>query len=143
MGLIAAACAPAPAAPTAAPAPPPPATTAPAVKPTTAPAAPAATSAPAATAAPAATTAAVAAAPTANLATAPNYPLPSGPVTIAFQHGSDVTTTKLPVDGAFGMRLPEMLRQACNFLKYNTQEFLILKFDKCTNWRVSGSWKTA
>lgn len=46
----------------------------------------------------------------------------------------DVTTTKLPVDGAFGMRLPEMLAQACEFLKYNTSEFLILKFDKCTNW---------
>jgi len=48
----------------------------------------------------------------------------------------NVTTTKLPVDGAFGMRLPEMLRQACDFVKYNTSEFLILKFDKCTNWRV-------
>jgi len=22
------------------------------------------------------------------------------------------------------------------FLKYNTSEFLILKFDKCTNWRL-------
>lgn len=51
-------------------------------------------------------------------------------------HGrkGSVTTTKLPVDGAFGMRLPDMLEQACEFLKYNTSEFLILKFDKCTNW---------
>ena len=49
---------------------------------------------------------------------------------------ANVTTTKLPLEGAFGMRLPEMLGQACDFLKYNTSEFLILKFDKCTNWRL-------
>jgi hypothetical protein len=49
---------------------------------------------------------------------------------------ADVTTTKLPVDGAFGMRLVDMLRQACDYLKYNTTEFLILKFDKCTNWTL-------
>jgi len=46
----------------------------------------------------------------------------------------DVTTTKLPFGGTFGMRLPDMLDQACEFLKYNTTEFLILKFDKCKNW---------
>jgi multiple sugar transport system substrate-binding protein len=103
MGLFAAACAAPAATPTAPPAAPP--TTAPAVKPTTAPAAPAATTAPAAatvpapTAAPAATAVPVAAAaPTANLATPPNYPFPSGPVTIAWQHGSDVTTNKLYTD---------------------------------------------
>jgi len=28
---------------------------------------------------------------------------------------ADVTTTKLPLEGAFGMRLPEMLCQACDF----------------------------
>ncbi|MDE2395631.1 MAG: hypothetical protein KGM91_09340, partial [Burkholderiales bacterium] len=49
---------------------------------------------------------------------------------------ADVTTTKLPVDGGFGMGLVEMLRQARDFVKYNTTEFLILKFDKCTNWTV-------
>ncbi len=89
IGLLVAACAaPAPAAPTAAPP-----TTAPAVKPTTAPAAPAATSAPAAPTA--ASAAAAPASSTSSLATAPNYPFPTGPVTIAFQHGSDVTTNKL------------------------------------------------
>src|SRR5207302_6708074 len=75
-----------------------PPTAAPAAKPTTAPAAPAATSAPAATTAPKPTAAAAAAAPTAakaSLATAPNYAFPTGPVTIGFQHGSDVTTGKL------------------------------------------------
>lgn len=46
----------------------------------------------------------------------------------------NVTTTKLPLGGTFGMGLPDMLDQACDFLKYNTTEFLILKFDKCKNW---------
>jgi len=78
IGLFAAACAaPAPAAPTTAP-------------PTTAPAATSAP-APASTAAPAPASTSG----TASLATAPNYPFPSGPVTITFQHGSDVTTNKL------------------------------------------------
>ncbi|CAB3805387.1 hypothetical protein LMG28688_06166 [Paraburkholderia caffeinitolerans] len=49
---------------------------------------------------------------------------------------ADVTTTKLPVDGAFGMRLVEMLEQAKDFVKYNSSEFLLLKFDKCTNWTI-------
>lgn len=46
----------------------------------------------------------------------------------------DVTTTKLPHGGAFGMRLKTMLEDARNFVKYNGSEFLILKFDKSTNW---------
>jgi multiple sugar transport system substrate-binding protein len=87
MGLLAAACA---APPAAAPTTPP--TAPPAVKPTSVPAAP--TAAPAATTPPAATTASGAnAAP--NLATPANYPFPSGPITITFQHGSDVTSNKL------------------------------------------------
>ena len=49
---------------------------------------------------------------------------------------ADVTTTKLPVDGAFGMRLVDMLGQAKDFVKYNSSEFLLLKFDKCTNWTL-------
>ncbi|EUC16046.1 hypothetical protein [Paraburkholderia hospita] len=49
---------------------------------------------------------------------------------------ADVTTTKLPLDGAFGMRLVDMLQQAKDFVKYNTSEFLLLKFDKCTNWAI-------
>ncbi|MHB9836187.1 PI-PLC domain-containing protein [Paraburkholderia terrae] len=49
---------------------------------------------------------------------------------------TDVTTTKLPLDGAFGMRLVDMLQQAKDFVKYNTSEFLLLKFDKCTNWAI-------
>jgi ABC-type glycerol-3-phosphate transport system substrate-binding protein len=95
VGLLAAACG-APAAPPPATVAPP--TTAPAVKPT---AAAAATSAPPPTAAAAPTAASAPAAPTsttANLATAPNYPFPTGPVTITWQHGSDVTTNKLYTD---------------------------------------------
>ncbi|MBV9322747.1 MAG: extracellular solute-binding protein [Chloroflexi bacterium] len=93
IGLLAAACA-APATPAASTSAPP--TTAPAVKPTSASAAPA-TSAPA-------PTAASAAAPTtatttsASLATPPDYPFPTGPVTVTWQHGSDVTTNKLYTD---------------------------------------------
>ena len=42
------------------------------------------------------------------------------------------------LDGAFGMRLVDMLKQAKEFVKYNGSEFLILKFDKClrTNWTI-------
>jgi hypothetical protein len=38
--------------------------------------------------------------------------------------------------GAFGLALSEMLRQARNFVNSTEgkEEFLILKFDKCTNW---------
>ncbi|MGF6720888.1 hypothetical protein P3T43_000229 [Paraburkholderia sp. GAS41] len=49
---------------------------------------------------------------------------------------ANVTTTKLPVDGAFGMPLVDMLKEAKDFVKYNTSEFLLLKFDKCTNWTI-------
>ncbi|WP_109482747.1 hypothetical protein [Paraburkholderia sp. C35] len=49
---------------------------------------------------------------------------------------TDVTTTKLPLDGAFGMRLVDMLKQAKDFVKYNGSEFLLLKIDKCTNWAI-------
>ncbi|RZF28470.1 hypothetical protein EVC45_18065 [Paraburkholderia sp. UYCP14C] len=49
---------------------------------------------------------------------------------------ADVTTTKLPLEGGFGMRLVNMLEQAKEFVKYNTSEFLLLKFDKCTNWTI-------
>ncbi|SAL81845.1 hypothetical protein AWB68_06285 [Caballeronia choica] len=48
---------------------------------------------------------------------------------------ANVTTTKLPLDGAFGMRLVDMLKQAKEFVKYGS-EFLLLKFDKCTNWTI-------
>jgi hypothetical protein len=48
----------------------------------------------------------------------------------------DVTTTKLPAGGAFGMRLPKILSDAKDFVKYNSSEFLILKFDKSTNWSL-------
>src|ERR1051325_2962832 len=35
--------------------------------------------------------------------------------------------------GVFGLRLSEMLTQAKDFVE-STQEFLIFKFDKCTNY---------
>ncbi|WP_233859064.1 hypothetical protein [Paraburkholderia sp. HD33-4] len=49
---------------------------------------------------------------------------------------ANVTTTKLPVEGGFGMRLVDMLQQAKLFIKYHPSEFLLLKFDKCTNWTI-------
>ena len=87
LGLLAAACSPSASAPAAAP------TSAPAAVPTTAPPPVAATAAP--TTAGTAATPAAAAASTGSLATDPNYPFPKGPVTITFQHGSDVTTNAL------------------------------------------------
>lgn len=46
-----------------------------------------------------------------------------------------VTQSKL-AGGAFGLGLTEMLQQARNFVHSDVgrNEFLILKFDKCTNW---------
>lgn len=44
-----------------------------------------------------------------------------------------VERTKLR-GGAFGEGLTGMLQQARKFVTDNPQEFLILKFDKCTNW---------
>jgi hypothetical protein len=44
-----------------------------------------------------------------------------------------VTRTKLR-GGAFGDSLIRMLWEARTFVKINDTEFLILKFDKCTNW---------
>lgn len=40
--------------------------------------------------------------------------------------------------GAFGLNLTEMLQQARNFVHSDQggKEFLILKFDKCTNWKL-------
>jgi hypothetical protein len=46
-----------------------------------------------------------------------------------------ITQSKL-AGGAFGLALTEMLQQARNFVssEVGEKEFLILKFDKCTNW---------
>lgn len=46
-----------------------------------------------------------------------------------------LTQSKL-AGGAFGLELTEMLQQARNFVhsEIGAKEFLILKFDKCTNW---------
>ena len=46
-----------------------------------------------------------------------------------------VTRTKLR-GGAFGAGLSDMLQQARDFVKKYDGEFLILKFDKCTNWEL-------
>jgi hypothetical protein len=47
----------------------------------------------------------------------------------------DITQSKLAA-GAFGLGLTGMLQQARNFVHSSSgkDEFLILKFDKCTNW---------
>jgi hypothetical protein len=56
-----------------------------------------------------------------------------------------VTQSKL-AGGAFGLALTEMLQQARNFVHSDLggKEFLILKFDKCTNWAhiADACWKT-
>jgi len=46
-----------------------------------------------------------------------------------------IVRSKLPV-GAFGLGLREMLEQARAFVEKYTDEFLILKFDKSTNWTL-------
>ena len=48
---------------------------------------------------------------------------------------AEVVTTKLR-GGAFGEGLTTMLRQARQFVIDQPEEFLILKFDKCTNWML-------
>ncbi|HZT36601.1 MAG TPA: hypothetical protein VFA28_01795 [Bryobacteraceae bacterium] len=45
----------------------------------------------------------------------------------------NVTITKLTA-GSFGLALAKILEQARDFVTTFNQEFLILKFDKCTNW---------
>jgi len=56
-----------------------------------------------------------------------------------------VTQSKL-AGGAFGLALTEMLQQARNFVHSDLggKEFLILKFDKCTNWAhiANACWTT-
>ena len=49
----------------------------------------------------------------------------------------DIKQSKL-AGGAFGLGLTEMLQQARNFVHSNigSDEFLMLKFDKCTNWAL-------
>ncbi len=47
----------------------------------------------------------------------------------------DIVRSKLSV-GAFGMGLEDMLTQARAFVEANPDEFLILKFDKSTNWNL-------
>lgn len=42
--------------------------------------------------------------------------------------------TILPGMGDFGMGLTKMLQDARKFVERNRDEFLILKFDKCSNW---------
>lgn len=51
-------------------------------------------------------------------------------------HGAvDEMRMKVPVlTGSFGEGLSKMLDQAKQFVTSNPNEFLILKFDKCTNW---------
>ena len=46
---------------------------------------------------------------------------------------TDVQTATL-VGGEWGMGLTRMLSEAKKFVEQNPDEFLILKFDKCTNW---------
>jgi len=47
----------------------------------------------------------------------------------------DITRSKLVMDmGEWGMGLTRMLTDAKKFVEANREEFLILKFDKCTNW---------
>ncbi len=53
------------------------------------------------------------------------------------QGAMHVTQSKL-AGGAFGLSLTSMLQQARNFVNSDVgkKEFLILKFDKCTNWEL-------
>nr|MCU0978542.1 hypothetical protein [Pirellulaceae bacterium] len=50
----------------------------------------------------------------------------------------DVTVTKMSklgvTTGEYGMTLTKILSDAQKFVSINPSEFLILKFDKCTNW---------
>ena len=47
----------------------------------------------------------------------------------------DIVRSKLVMDmGEWGMGLTRMLGDAKKFVETNREEFLILKFDKCTNW---------
>lgn len=46
---------------------------------------------------------------------------------------TDMKLAKL-VGGEWGLGLTKMLTDAKKFVEQNTEEFLILKFDKCTNW---------
>ncbi len=46
-----------------------------------------------------------------------------------------ITRTKLR-GGSFGLGLTGMLQQAKSFVEVNPSEFLILKFDKCSNWEL-------
>ena len=46
-----------------------------------------------------------------------------------------ITRTKLR-GGAFGAGLNDMLEQARSFVRTYPTEFLIFKFDKCTNWAL-------
>lgn len=50
---------------------------------------------------------------------------------------ADFTKSRLAVGGEFGLELTDMLQQARNFVhsSVGSTEFLILKFDKCTNWQ--------
>lgn len=49
----------------------------------------------------------------------------------------DFTKSRLAVGGEFGQDLTDMLQQARNFVhsEAGRSEFLIFKFDKCTNWQ--------
>ncbi|MBI3380505.1 MAG: hypothetical protein HY019_00735 [Aquabacterium sp.] len=47
----------------------------------------------------------------------------------------DITRTKLR-GGAFGLGLTRMLAEARGFVQAHPDEFLILKFDKCSNWAL-------
>jgi hypothetical protein len=53
----------------------------------------------------------------------------------ALNRNEVVTQTKLR-GGAFGLGLSAMLQSAKTFVTTNTDEFLILKFDKSSNWRL-------
>jgi hypothetical protein len=47
-----------------------------------------------------------------------------------------VTKTSTLVGGDWGMGLMKMLSDARKFVDQNTDEFLLLKFDKCSNWQA-------
>ena len=54
---------------------------------------------------------------------------------VSLRTGQNVTAkTKSMWGGAFGMSLTQMLSDASNFVTKNGTEFLILKFDHCSNW---------
>jgi hypothetical protein len=52
-----------------------------------------------------------------------------------YNTAAPITRTKLS-GGGFGMSLTDMLRQARSFVRNYVSEFLILKFDKCENWKL-------